>query len=80
MERSDDDEGMRRVRVTDPAYQAAMELGRRMRRQMKGYKPDVSLVMSALVLWAAQQDSAAETVRRFVTDLFSAAADAAESP
>lgn len=68
--REEDDEGMRRVRVTDTAYQAAIDLGRRMRKRMRGYRPDVSLVISALVMRAAGSADAEEAVRTFVQMLF----------
>lgn len=68
--REEDDEGMRRVRVTDTAYQAAVELGRRMRKRMRGYRPDVALVISALVMRAAESADAEEVVRTFVQALF----------
>jgi hypothetical protein len=45
-----DDDGMRRIRITEEAYQVAMEIGRTMRKELQGYKPDVSLVASALLL------------------------------
>ncbi|MFO1434048.1 MAG: hypothetical protein U1F76_28820 [Candidatus Competibacteraceae bacterium] len=47
----DQEEGMRRVRITEEAYQQALAIGKTMRQQLRGYKPDVSLIVSAIILY-----------------------------
>ncbi len=67
------DDGLRRIRITDEAYQAAMELGQRLRKDLHGYKPDVSLVASALILDGCRDvDSTQvkEVIGNFVIELF----------
>ena len=66
-----DEEGMRRLRVTEEAYQKAMDIGHQMRRELGGYKPDVSLVVSALLLSDIDELRARQTVRQFVLRMFS---------
>lgn len=66
-----EDSPMRRVRMTEEAYQTAMELGKTMRQTLNGYKPDVSLVVSALVVAAAQdRETAGAAVRHYVVKMF----------
>lgn len=66
-----DEDGMRKVRITEDAFEAAMEVGKRMRSELGGYKPDVSLVTSALVIDASRQvDNSKEVVRNFVVTMF----------
>jgi hypothetical protein len=66
-----EDNPMRRVRMTEEAYQIAMELGKTMRQTLNGYKPDISLVVSALVVAAAQdRETASAAVRHYVVKMF----------
>jgi hypothetical protein len=67
------DDGMRRIRITEDAYQAAMDLGQRLRKDLHGYKPDVSLVASALILDGCREaysTQAKEVIGNFVIKLF----------
>ena len=57
--RRDDDLGLRRIRIMEEAYDAAQEMARRLRRGMRGYRPDPALVISALVMDAARQEPSA---------------------
>lgn len=69
IERDADD--MRKIRITDEAYQATMHLGKGMRSGLVGYKPDVALIASALVIVASRDpDQARATVRDFVLKMF----------
>lgn len=66
------DDGMRRVRITEDAYQVAMDVGRAMRKELNGYKPDVSLVTSALLLNHTDDgQKAQDIVKQFVIRMFS---------
>lgn len=66
-----DDDGMRRVRITESAYEASQAVGYRMRKNLNGYKPDVSLVVSALVEAAARDaESCEDAVRQMVLRMF----------
>ena len=67
------DDGLRRIRITDDAYQAAMDLGHQLRKELHGYKPDVSLVASALILEGCRDmhaTKAKEVIGGFVIKLF----------
>lgn len=68
-----DEDGMRRVRVTEVAFQAASDIGKGMRKHLNGYKPDVSLVISALVLGSESGLGKEEVVKQFVLTLFEGA-------
>ncbi len=70
------DDGMRRIRITDDAYQAALELGQRLRKDLHGYKPDVSLVASALILERCRETNSTqvkEVIGNFIIKLFKSA-------
>lgn len=46
----DEDSGLRRIKVMEEAYDAAQHMARRLRQQMRGYRPDPALVVSACVM------------------------------
>lgn len=54
--RRDDDPGLRRIRIMEEADDAAQEMARRLRRGMRGYRPDPARVISAVVMDAARQE------------------------
>ncbi|MGI0025534.1 MAG: hypothetical protein ACREA4_10385 [Nitrososphaera sp.] len=58
---------VRSIRITENAYQAAKQIAKGMR--VNGYKPDVSLVASALMVHGSRDESE-EVVRKFVCELF----------
>ncbi|MGH9960509.1 MAG: hypothetical protein ACREBC_25875, partial [Pyrinomonadaceae bacterium] len=43
------EDGMRKVRITEKAYAMAMEVGQEIREELKGYRPDAALIVSALI-------------------------------
>jgi len=66
------EDGMRKVRITEKAYAMAMEIGQEMREELKGYRPDAALIVSALIEHGNQGlEQKKEAVRRFVKELFS---------
>ena len=66
-----EEDGMRKVRITEEAFEAAIEVGKRMRQELGGYKPDISLVASALVMDGLRQiDHSKEVVRAYVVTMF----------
>lgn len=77
VQQRNEDNGLRRVRVMEEAYEAAYTLARQLRGSMRGYRPDPALVISALVMHAAQQPDAADIARAYLQNLF---VGAAESP
>jgi hypothetical protein len=62
----DPDDTMRRVRITEEAYQRAMTIGKAMRQRLGGYKPEVSLIGSAVLLFGTTND---EEVQQYVKQL-----------
>ncbi|MGH8604483.1 MAG: hypothetical protein ACREXR_17385 [Gammaproteobacteria bacterium] len=58
---------MRSIRITETAYQAAKRIAKGMR--VNGYKPDVSLVASALMIHGSR-DECEDALRKFVCELF----------
>lgn len=69
--RHDDD--LPRVRIMEDALDAVRKLSRGMRKEMGGYKPDITLVASALLLEAASRPEAPSIVRDFAIAKFQAA-------
>jgi glucosamine 6-phosphate synthetase-like amidotransferase/phosphosugar isomerase protein len=52
--RRDEENGLRRIMVMEEAYDAAQIMARRLRRRMRGYRPDPALVVSACVMYAVE--------------------------
>jgi hypothetical protein len=76
--RNDDD--LPRIRIMEEALEAIRNLCRGMRKEMGGYRPDYTLVLSALVLDACSRPDAPSTVRDFAIAKFQAAqADGAQT-
>ena len=73
--RRDEENGLRCIRVMEEAYDAAQHIARRLRRGMRGYRPDPALVISALVMDAARQDppSIDGIVQEYLQRLFQSA-------
>ncbi len=56
----DDENGLRRIKVMEEAYDAAQIAARRLRQQLRGYRPDPALVASAFVMHAVEHLPPAE--------------------
>ncbi len=69
--RNDDDNGLRRIRVMEDAYDAATVVAKRLRKKMRGYRPDPALVISAFVLHAARLEGADDIAIEYLQWLFS---------
>lgn len=57
IQRRPDNGGLRRIKVMEEAYDAAQIIARRLRRKMRGYRPDPALVISACVMHVASLDA-----------------------
>ena len=66
--RSDDE--LPRVRITEEALSALQQFCRGMRKQLSGYRPDVTLAASALISWAVAQPDAPAVLRDFAIAKF----------
>ena len=78
----DEENGLRRIKVMEEAYDAAQLIAKRLRRQMRGYRPDPALVVSACVMHALESlepDVADDLVIAYLQRLFSRAAPAPET-
>ena len=56
----DPDDTLRKVRLMQEAIETATKIQKKMRKLMNGYKPDLTLVCSALVAHAARNEEEAE--------------------
>ncbi len=78
----DEENGLRRIKVMEEAYDAAQLIAKRLRRKMRGYRPDPALVVSACVMHALESlepDVADDLVIAYLQRLFSRAAPAPET-
>ena len=66
----DEADTLRRIRILEEAYDAAYALARALRQSMRGYRPDPALVVSALVMHAAQKPDAQAIVQQYLQTLF----------
>ena len=49
----DEENGLRRIKVMEEAYDVGQLVARRLRQRMRGYRPDPALVVSAYVMHAS---------------------------
>ena len=71
--RRDEDSGLRRIMIMEEAYDAAQIMARRLRQQMRGYRPDPALVVSACVMHVLESpapEAAHATVMTYLQRLF----------
>ena len=69
--RNDDDNGLRRIKIMEAAYDAATQVAKRLRQRMRGYRPDPALVVSAFVQYAACLDDAEAIALEYLQWVFS---------
>lgn len=66
-----EDDGMKKIRVNQETFQVVQEIQKRMRKLLGGHKPDISLVVEAMLKEAAQAEGIEETVRLHALRVFS---------
>jgi len=66
----DDYNALRRVRILEEAYDAAYALARSLRSTLRGYRPDPTLVISALVMYAVRLPEAPVIVQQYLQGAF----------
>jgi hypothetical protein len=71
--RSEDDNGLRRIKIMEEAYAAATTVAKRLRPRMRGYRPDPALVISAFVQYAARLEDAEDIALDYLQWVFSRA-------
>ena len=69
--RSEDDNGLRRIKIMEEAYDAATMVAKRLRKRMRGYRPDPALVISAFVQYAARLEEAENIALDYLQWVFS---------
>jgi len=68
----DPDDNLRKVRILDGAYEKAVMVQRSMRSKLNGYKPDITMVISALIeTGASDASAAADVVKSYAKRIFS---------
>lgn len=70
---SDPDDLMKRIKVTPDAFAKVSQLQRGMRKQMQGYRPDLSMICSGLLAHSAQSEEAQAVVRQYVLNMYQSA-------
>ncbi len=68
--RSEDDNGLRKIRVMEEALKVAREIAKRLRQKMRGYRPDPALVISACVMHTASLKEVDEITITYLQRLF----------
>jgi len=66
----DPDDTMRKIKITDSAFKGVIEVQKKMRSVMNGFKPDVSTVCSALLKDASTSPHVVEIVQRFCLEMY----------
>ena len=65
-----EDDGLKKIRVTLEVFEAVRDVQKRMRKQLGGRKPDLSLVAEAMLMYAAGADGIEEAVRKYAANVF----------
>lgn len=66
-----EDDGTRKIRVSQAGFDAVVNVQKRMRKILNGHKPDLSLVTEAMLLAAADIPEIEEKVRQHAQRVFS---------
>lgn len=66
-----EDDGTKKIRIPQPAFEAVVNVQRRMRKALSGNKPDVGLVAAAMLVAAAEMPEIEEKVREYALSVFS---------
>jgi len=67
---TDPDDTMKKIRITDTAFQGVVNVQKQMRAAMNGFKPDVSTVCSALIREASTSPDVVNTVKQFCLEMY----------
>ena len=65
----DPEDTMKKVRILDEAIKAATDVQKRLRSVMGGYKPDLSLVCSALIIAKAKEEDSCQSVASLFSEM-----------
>ena len=65
-----EDDGLKKIRVSQEAFEAVREVQKAMRRLLGGHKPDINLVAEAMLMTAAQIDGLEEKVREHAVRVY----------
>lgn len=65
----DPDDTLKKVRIMEEAITSATKVQKQLRKQLAGYKPDLSLVCSALIIAKASEDDATQAVVKLFSDI-----------
>lgn len=67
----DPEDNLRKIRITHEAFEAAVTVQRNMRKVLDGYKPDITVVISALIEEAAQDlEKATSSIKKYGQKMF----------
>ena len=72
----DPDDTLKKIRIMDDAIRGATEVQKRLRKKMNGYKPDLSLVCSALIIAKSTEEDADNCVATLFAEMTRKLADA----
>ena len=78
--RNEDDNGLRRIKIMEEAYDDAAQVAKRLRQRMRGYRPDPALVISAFVQYAARLEEAEAIALDYLQWVFSRAPEPEPEP
>ena len=65
-----EDDGLKKIRVAQDAFEAVRAVQKQMRRLLGGRKPDFSLVAEAMLMHAAQFEGIEEKVKQHCAKVF----------
>lgn len=69
----DAEDTTKKLRVSETVFKQVQSVQRQMRQALGGYKPDIALVASAMLVSAAQDPAIADKVREYAKSVFTQA-------
>ena len=66
-----EDDGLKKIRVSQTAFESVRTVQKQMRKLLGGRKPDISLVAEAMLMHAGQIEGIEEQVRQYAIKVFS---------
>jgi hypothetical protein len=68
-----EEDGLKKIRVSQTAFESVRAVQKRMRKLLGGRKPELNLVAEAMLMHAAQIEGVDEKVREYALMVFSGA-------
>ncbi len=66
----DPEDNLRKIRITEDAYNEVVRVQRQMRASLNGYKPDITMVCSALLEYVSKSEEVERVIKKYAVKVF----------